>query len=212
MKTAMKPKFFGWILAAMTAFAAMSTTASADTALSMTPNTANDFSNNPWSLGFLFTVNSAINVTQLGFYDAGDNGLTEQHQVGIYSLGGTLLTSTTVSNSDPLDSHFRYNSIAPLSLAAGQQYVIAATTGSELYTYDPTALATPSEITYVGSRFLQSSTLVFPDGFNDEKGYFGPNFKFENGGGAVPEPSALISAATASLIGLGVVRRRRRSA
>jgi hypothetical protein len=68
--------------------------------------TSKNFTNNDWSLGFEFTVNSPVFVTQLGFYDDWQNGLTETHDVGIYDAAQNLLVSTTVSPSDPLTAFF----------------------------------------------------------------------------------------------------------
>src|SRR4051794_39719346 len=55
-----------------------------------------------YSVGWEFTVNSNITLTQLGYWDQEGNGFVSSHQVGLFSDAGTLLTSTTVASSDPL--------------------------------------------------------------------------------------------------------------
>jgi hypothetical protein len=205
---------FGLILASASIMSA-NTTARADVAVSLTPG--QDVMNNgiDRSLGFLFSVNSAITVTELGYFDDLGNGFNNSHSVGIFTTAGDLLASAIVSTSDALDNLFRYVAISPLYLAAGQQYVIAGTTGKvDPYAWNPAAFSTASEITFVEDRYAFNSSLVYPDVNHPmyETGWFGPNFKFEAASTAVPEPSAMISAATACLAGLGVARRRRRSA
>jgi len=209
-------RIYGLVLASVSVLAA-SPRAGADTAVSLTPDPG-QVSTGDWSLGFLFSVNSAINVTQLGFFDDNGDGLASSHDVGIYTTSGSLLVSATVSTSDPLDGLFRYVGISPLSLTAGQQYIIAASTGPDTptnpgdpFVYNPLAFSTAPEITFIEARFIASPALAFPVDSQASEGYFGPNFKFE-AAAAVPEPSAFFSAATAGLVGLGVARRRRRSA
>lgn len=188
--------------------------AKADVAVTIAPGSGG-FNNNPWSLGYEFTVNSAINVTHLGFFDYEENGFGTSHDVGIYTSTGTLLASTTVTSADPIENLFRYHALSSsLALAAGQNYVIVGTTGADDYVWDQPTFSTAPEITFVKNMYILSSVLAFPDTTDPSisNGYFGPNFKFENAGPVVPEPSALISGAIAGLIGLGVARRRRRSA
>src|SRR5262249_25328874 len=57
---------------------------------------SNDTTNGEWSLGYKFEVNAPITVTQLGYYDSGQDGLAESHAVGIYDLSQNLLVSGTV--------------------------------------------------------------------------------------------------------------------
>jgi hypothetical protein len=119
-----------------------------------------DFNNGQWSLGFQ---------------------LAQSHDVGIFDLGGNLLTSATVNPSDPLTGLFRYTSITPYDLVAGTQYVIASTTGSENYNYNPATFATAPEISFVSDRYVSSTALAFPvDGPVNVAGWFGPNFQFQS--------------------------------
>ncbi len=53
------------------------------------------------------------------------------HDVGLYTATGTLVATTTVTPTDTLDGIFRYHSILPVNLAAGD-YVLVGVAG-----YDP---------------------------------------------------------------------------
>jgi hypothetical protein len=137
-----------------------------------------NFTNGAWSLGFEFTTNTAVTVTALGFFDGGQDGLAESHDVGIFDGVGNLLVSGTVTNGSALDGWFRYVWVTPTVLPAGAMYRIAAATGSENYTWDPTDFTVNPSITYIGDRYVASTTLAFPtEGPSEAAGYFGPNFK-----------------------------------
>ena len=167
-----------------------------------------DGTNATWSLGWEFNVLSPITVTMLGFYDDGKNGLSESHAVGIYDSLGSLLVSGTVVPADALTSWWRFTSVTPTLLPVGSDYRIAAVTGSENYTWDPVGFVVNPNITYVGSRYTSSGTLVYPSESEPVTGYFGPNFQFE--GGVIPEPSTFVLLG-AGLIALGMAARRRKS-
>lgn len=166
-----------------------------------------DTTNNTWSLGFKFSTNKDITVNSLGFYDDLKNDLTESHDIGIFDEIGNLLVSGTVNPGDVLDGWFRYTTVASTKLQAGKTFFIAATTGSENYTYDPTGFAVDPNINYLGTAYTVSSSLVFPsfDSFDTTKGYFGPNFDYE-ATTPVPTPALL-----PGLVGLGAAALRKRS-
>jgi Domain of unknown function (DUF4082) len=88
-------------------------------------STTNDISKS--SIGFLFTPNTNITVTELGYYDDNGDGLAIDHPVALFDTGGTRLVETTVraGTVDTLRGKFRYRSITPVNLAAGTAYVLA---------------------------------------------------------------------------------------
>jgi len=188
-----------------------------------------DTTNGSWSLGFKFTTNKAVKVTALGFYDDLGNGFTQKlidgiaindapHDVGIFDNSGSLLVKGTVKSEDSLDGLFRYTPVQSTVLQAGSAFFIAAVTGSQNYTFNPTGFSTNPNITFVSSAFRFSDKLIFPgsvptsggsgSGQNSDgnKGYFGPNFKADEVA-AVPTPALL-----PGLIGLGIGALRKRKA
>jgi hypothetical protein len=147
-----------------------------------------------YSLGWSFVANSAIKVTQLGFYDAAvvmdggaQNEPAQSHPVGIYDMATkALLGSVTVSTSDPLVGFFHYASLAqPVSLTSCNTYVIMSNVGTEsylaFYNIEPSWTVSPA-ITYVGSAVnyanASGTALLYPDTFTPSAGDFGPDFQF----------------------------------
>src|ERR1035438_3450618 len=88
-----------------------------------------------WSLGYQFIANNAVSVVALGTFDYLQDGLVGPQQVGLWDASHTLLASTFVDNSDPLQGFWRFNAIAPVTLVAGATYYVAAQ-GGEGYTWD----------------------------------------------------------------------------
>ena len=81
--------------------------------------------------GFRFTTNGDIIVSQLGVFDSGQDGLGEDHSVGIWNASGVLLVSASVLSGTvaPLTDQFRYVSVVPTLLIAGQSYDIGVHRG-----------------------------------------------------------------------------------
>jgi hypothetical protein len=147
-----------------------------------------------YSLGWSFVANSAIKVTQLGFYDPAavmDGGAQNEpaasHPVGIYDKATqALLGSVTVSTSDPLTGFFHYAPLAqPVSLTPCNTYVIMSNVGTEsylaFYSIEPSWTVSPA-ITYAGSAVnyanAAGTALLYPDTFTPSAGDFGPDFQF----------------------------------
>ncbi len=182
----------------------------------------------PGVFGWEFTPRSNIEVTALGLYDGPDStlgrvpgdGLLETHAIGIWNVidrsnpvTSSLIPSGTVA---PLANGFRYVSINPLTLTAGNNYVIGvlnsyitnssgvqvATDFTVGETSNPTfTLSVSPQIDFIGRRSVRSTTLVFPDNFQPGVlGDFGPNFSFA----IIPEPSSLglVALGSAALLGL----------
>jgi hypothetical protein len=103
------------------------------------------------TVGWEFRPNVPIQVTHLGYFDAGNtspqgppDGLLSTHPLGIWRADGTMLFGSTVSNgtvSAEFQS-FRYIPLPPpgLRLEANQNYVVAALTPQGSYansSFDP---------------------------------------------------------------------------
>lgn len=148
-----------------------------------------------FSLGWTFSVTSPVTVSALGFYDAGQNGLTTSHDVGIYDANCSLIASATVQPTDALTGYFRYHNLtSPVVLSPGQTYRIAAVTGGEPYLYNPTAVVLDPAVVF--DKFTawrgalqQTTTLQCPDFPSTTQFYgdFGPTFYIGAlGGGTDP--------------------------
>jgi uncharacterized protein (TIGR03437 family) len=178
-----------------------------------------NYTQGSYLMGFVFRANSAISITQLGFYDSNLTGVPEtfaSSAVGVYDMStNTLLTSATVLPSDPATGLFRYVSISPLKLNTSDTYAIVGVSGSNYYTVGVQASAAPanSAITYVSTAYYspggadtQTRILVEPDYFSvgdifgnaappDTLNDFGPNFQF-TAASALPAITAVSNSAS----------------
>ncbi len=176
--------------------------------------------------GWTFTATESFNISALGYYDHGQDGFVDPHDIGIWHIDGavsTLLATTTITSetSSTLIGDFRYSSIAPLQITAGEDYVVGGTIGFGVGVtqYDPTVTPTPSgwtsapQITNVAGRF--GSIFPVGSGFNNsnypsdfgtgsEPPFLGPNILIAS----VPEPNSLILACCG--IGCMALSRRRK--
>ena len=191
------------VLAASSALAVQPVT----TALTLS-NVIGDGSNGSyWTLGWSFSVNSQIDVTALGVYDSGQDGLTEDHAVGLWDASGNLLASTIVpAGGGTLDNYFMFVPINGVVLDPGN-YVVGARMEDEAYNpYSGTvpSVTTPPEITYLNGLYIKSGGLDFPTELSNG-GYFGGDFQFE----PVPEPSQIEFGALMLIGATGYAIRRR---
>ena len=63
-------------------------------AITITNTTGNNLGNPPFTLGWQFTTNQQISVTNLGIFDDSLNGLADRYQVGIWNSSGCAGTSS----------------------------------------------------------------------------------------------------------------------
>jgi len=151
----------------------------------------NGFSSTQGNDGVQFRLTADIRVTALGYYDRNQNGLSQSHPVGIYSVSSqSLLASATVGAGSSLVGLFRYESITPLDLSAGESYRLVGFhpgtgVGGDLYQIIPVGSVTiASPIVHEGNYNNLDSMLSYPtNGPAMTNIFFGPNFLY------VPEPS-----------------------
>jgi hypothetical protein len=165
--------------------------------------------------GWAFSTDRAIEVTTLGWFDFGDDGLVDAHEVGIWDADGRLLLSGVVGAGadDPLLAGFRYSAaLTGGSVLAAGSYVVAGLSSYNDETWrsvDPADVTMGAAIGYLGDRTSETAAFEFA-GISQglDVGYFGANFQYEIA--EVPEPATV----SLSLFGLGMMgmalRRRRR--
>jgi len=81
------------------------------------------------TVGWEFVPQTDIWVAELGFFDLGQDGLNTSHEVGIWDESEQLLVGATLApgTAAPLVGEYRYASVTPVLLEAGQTFVIGAT-------------------------------------------------------------------------------------
>lgn len=163
------------------------------------------------TFGWSFTVLNPIAIDGLGVWDAGADGLgVASTPVGLWTSGGTLLASGTVTNtstsvaSTSTSGEWLFEDIAPLILGTGD-YVI----GSVFLSASPTA-QTGAPFTNVADISVTGGVmgpfdggLAFP-GSTFDFPIFGPTIRQVS----IPEPGSI------ALLGLGLaafaISRRRK--
>jgi PKD repeat protein len=138
--------------------------------------------NTPFTLGYRFVANTNATIIQLGAFDANANGLSTSHQVGLWTIGGSLIAASTVpgGTGGQLFGLFRYVNIAPVTIVAGQTYVVGALypNAADPYLSNPSGFSVDSRITYQNDRFASGGTFSFPSGSSGVNGWYGGNIRF----------------------------------
>lgn len=162
-----------------------------------------EFESTPYTLGFEFTVTSSVQLTSLGIYDSGQDGLEAAGAVALWlASGGDPLASAVVpvGSAGTLEGLFRYTAIVPLTLEPGVHYVVGAFSDGGVATslglgqggtgsFDPRVVG-------IADRYNTDFMLWFPDASDGSTGaWLGANFQLA----PVPEPqpAALLASALA---------------
>ena len=122
-----------------------------------------------------------IEVSALGFCDAGGDGLLNSHTVGIFDTDTKELVTPTVvvDNESVLDGSYRYEPITPVVLKQGRSYMVVGDTESP---FDPCSVARGGgrdwepEVRFVGHSESYGD-FEFP-GTRSRHLWMAPNFKF----------------------------------
>lgn len=202
------------VLAAVAALSIV--TGAASSALALMPaveyTSADDATDSrPFSIGYVFDLTSAVTVDALGYWN---DGLANNHQVGIWDVVGNLLVSTTVAGDDTLVGHFRWDSVAPVTLAAGRYTIAGEFLGNgNPFPVSATGITNIAQYSYVGSVQSQGGFQPPTDSFGANyggNGIFVANFSVVPTG-AIPEP-ATWGLMIVGFGGIGAILRRRRDA
>ena len=75
--------------------------------------------------GWRFQPTVAIEVSALGFYDDGRDGLRCTHRAAIFDAAARKpVVETAIESQSPLDGAFRWEPVGPVVLKAGHEYVM----------------------------------------------------------------------------------------
>lgn len=146
------------------------------------------------TIGWSFTVGAQdVELDALGFYDDGADGNVDAHAVGVWTSAGALLAQATVSagTASTLVGSYRYAAVTPVTLLAGQTYVIGTYFGpvvdlcsgsacGDVLLYSGSETYNP-RISFAQSRqtiaVAGAGSLAFPNvDAGVAQGFFGPNF------------------------------------
>jgi hypothetical protein len=165
------------------------------------------------TVGWAFSSDADIMVTNLGWGTGDDFATVSPHEVGIWTDAGTLMGSATVTAGPANDGVWRFVATAPIALFAGQTYVIGGrdSVDGDTYVGNIGSASFAAGIGFLGSAVSDpSSGFAFPGDIDpDAIGRFGPNFRFEPAQAVIPEPvSWAMLIAGFGLVGLAARRRR----
>ena len=188
---------------------------------------ANSYNNNNWNFANSFTVLSTVTVSGLGYYADPSNGQVDNNSVALFRCDtagclttGTQLASAIVTNTYAIFGHFRYVTVANVTLAPGDYEVAGVSVGNN-YTWDDPGFHTDPSIVYNDNRWQLTggATNAFFLNYTQNDvthGYWGPNVFFGASGGGggftggVPEPASWVMMITGfGLVG-GALRNMRR--
>ena len=131
-----------------------------------------------------------VEVSALGYFDYAQDGLRNDHKVVIYDSDKEAVTPIVIVNgASALDGIFRYESIAPVVLKAGETYVLAflGDMNGDYGTNFPEGVVWAPEIRFVGWKEHDRS-WDYPDGTWDFLDV-SANFTFLPVSGASPTTS-----------------------
>lgn len=156
-----------------------------------------EYGGGSWTLGFAFTANSSLNITSLGVYDSGLDGLASNAEIGIWDEFGNLLVSTVVNagTSGELDGYFRFKDIPVFTINPNKLYVIGSylnDTASSCNTNQGGSCIIDSNINIIEDRYASISAFGFANqtDSNTNGAWLGATFRYESV--SVPEPSTIV--------------------
>ncbi len=173
-------------------------------------STSTDFDSRPFTLGYEFTLSSAVTVDALGYWVDG-NG--DDHDVGIWNSSGNLLTSTTVLGTDPVTANFAWASVSDLTLGPGTYTIggqLNQTVSGNEFPAAALGVSTIPGFTWVADEQIEGTGLVFPtevDGGYGNNGILTVDFSVTSGN-SVPDGASTLGMVGGAMVLLGALRRR----
>jgi hypothetical protein len=133
-----------------------------------------------YCIGWEFSVTQSYVVTKLGWWDADGLGLAATHSVALYTDGGTLLRSGSVSPNSELIGQYRYGVIPEYILNTGSKYVVVGNLDYDSFLGYCTSVTMSVGLTWHRGLYTPTTStlpaLTFPTiGSDRDISYFGPN-------------------------------------
>lgn len=153
------------------------------------------------NLGDVFTANTSGTVCALGIYAGNNSSYTKPETVALYTIGGTLLTSTTVTTADTLYDNYYWNFTNPVHITAGLVYVVVDFTNGNGWGYGPAPTDHWGNFNY--NDYVYSGGLQFPI-YTGGSGptYYGANAMM------TPEPCTMLLLGSGIMGLAGALRRK----
>jgi len=144
-------------------------------AVLLTPGGSSDLLGG-YNIGYEFSVTQSYIVTKLGWWDEDGLGLAVTHSVALYTIGGTLLRSASVSPNSELIGQYRYASTPQYTLNTGTRYIVAGDLDGDAFLGYCTSVTMSEGLTWHRGLYGGGGQYVFPT-FGSDRGisYFGPN-------------------------------------
>ncbi|MBI9019001.1 MAG: hypothetical protein JEZ07_17255 [Phycisphaerae bacterium] len=156
-----------------------------------------------FSLGYTFTVDSEITVTDLGKFDVEGDGMAADALACLFNWDtGEKLASTVISASSTgevtsgISTHFA--AIDPVILNTGTAYMVAVEVASQEFMFGSGIATWDEDINWIEGRATGVGNPAMPDtadvttfeiARDADACYFGPNFKFNTDDVQLPELS-----------------------
>ncbi len=165
------------------------------------------FPESPGIIGWEFTTNEPIILTELGVYDDGDDGLLEDRNVTLWDSSGAILAEVSIPAGDSavLEDGYRYQSVLPRVLPSNTGYLLADDYRDKIEQIRARAISfqTHGSVIWLGGRTNSSGSATIPlDPLPADQPGFSVSFRFT----PIPEPACLGLFATALALVLGIAR------
>ena len=164
-----------------------------------------------YDLGIDFRVEQTLIVDALAYFN--DDPSVAAHNIALFTINGAKLAETVVDTTDTLLGNFRYSSINPITLFAGNTYRLIGNSTGDNYTFGVQQFTVNPLITYLGYSYSATTgnNAVFDAGATTgsdiENAVWGPNLSVRLAPVQVPEPqSALLL--TLGIAALAIARKK----